>query len=114
MGLVVVLENLDGTVVAEALKLVEALQIDLPGGAMYCSQGPWEAARDLEYFFPHLADLPLERTLALIKPDGVAAGRVEGQTLEEMVEAVAADNGLLVSGKRQTSIQALVDWLVGC
>merc|ERR1740115_562600 len=103
MGLmqVIVLENLDGTVVDEALKLVESLQANVPAGAgLHCSQGAWEAARDLEYFFPHLNSLPLERTLALIKPDGIARGRMDGLTLEEMVEAKCAEAGLLVAGKR--------------
>jgi len=103
MGLmqVIVLENLDSTAVEETLKLVEALKTDSAGGRLYCSQNAWEAARDLEYFFPHLSSLPVERTLALIKPDGLSGGRINGQTLEEMVEAEVAEAGLLVTGKKQ-------------
>jgi nucleoside diphosphate kinase/adenylate kinase family enzyme len=108
MGLmeVLVLENLDGNVVDETMKLIEALEADpeFPKG-LYCSQGAWEAARDLEYFFPHLDSLPTERTLALIKPDGIRAGAIANQTLEQMVEAKVADAGLLIVGKGKLMLQ---------
>ena len=69
MGLVqvLVLENLDGDVVESTAAIVDALRADISANRLYCSPGSWEAARDLEYFFPHLSALPVERTLALIK-----------------------------------------------
>jgi adenylate kinase family enzyme/nucleoside diphosphate kinase len=109
MGLmdVLVLENIDGTAVEETMKVVAALEAkpEFPKG-LYCSQGQWEAARDLEYFFPHLDSLPTERTLALIKPDGMQKGTIGNQTLEEVVEAKVAEAGLLVVGKRQLVLEA--------
>mmetsp|Transcript_97952 Transcript_97952/g.153175 ORF Transcript_97952/g.153175 Transcript_97952/m.153175 type:complete len:1502 (-) Transcript_97952:162-4667(-) len=103
---VLVLETLNGTAVADTLKLKEALEADpdFPKG-FYCSPGSWEAARDLEYFFPHLDSLPVERTLALIKPDGLQKGAIGNQTLEEMVEATVVKAGLLITGKRKVALQ---------
>lgn len=102
---VAVLENLEGDILEETLKLVELLRADLPTGGFYCSQGAWEAARDLEYFFPHLGELPVERTLALIKPDGLARGTIDGQTLEQMVEDRVALAGLVITGKRLVTLK---------
>jgi nucleoside diphosphate kinase len=103
---VLVLEAINETAVDDALKLKEALEADpdFPKG-FYCSPGQWEAARDLEYFFPHLESLPIERTLALIKPDGLQKGAIAGQTLEDMVEAKVAEAGLLVVGKRRLVLE---------
>jgi len=103
---VLVLEALNGTAVEDTLRLKEALEVDpdFPKG-FYCSAGAWEAARDLEYFFPHLDSLPIERTLALIKPDGLQKGSIRNQTLEEMVESKVAEIGLLITGKRKLTLQ---------
>jgi adenylate kinase family enzyme/nucleoside diphosphate kinase len=103
MGLVqvLVLENLDGDVVESTAAIVDALRADISANRLYCSPGSWEAARDLEYFFPHLSALPVERTLALIKPDGIARGQMDGITLEEAIEAQVADAGLVIVGKRK-------------
>lgn len=99
---VLVLENLDGDVVEKTCELAEALNASYGPDFMYCSQGAWEAARDLDFFFPHLEQLPVERTLAIIKPDGLMqSGRVDNLTLEESVEARVANAGLLIVGKRR-------------
>lgn len=96
---VVVLENLDGNVVERTLELMETLKTEY--GEIYCSRGAWEAARDLEFFFPHLDQLPVERTLALIKADGLSKSAPDGKTLEDLVEAEAAAVDLVVVGKRR-------------
>jgi hypothetical protein len=49
---VVVLENLEGDVIETTSALLQAFQADFPGRGVYYSQGAWEAARDLEHFFP--------------------------------------------------------------
>jgi len=56
--------------------------------------------RDLEFFFPHHESLPTERTLALVKPDGIARGRIDGRTLEEFVESQVADAGIIIVAKK--------------
>jgi adenylate kinase family enzyme/nucleoside diphosphate kinase len=108
MGLVqvMVLENLDGDVVECAASIVESIRADIPQGSLYCSPGSWDAARDLEYFFPHLSALPVERTLALIKPDGLARGQMDGMTLEEATEAQVAEAGLVIVGKKRIKLDA--------
>eukprot|EP00927_Polykrikos_kofoidii_P047641 TRINITY_DN41900_c0_g1_i1.p1 TRINITY_DN41900_c0_g1~~TRINITY_DN41900_c0_g1_i1.p1 ORF type:complete len:1512 (+),score=345.39 TRINITY_DN41900_c0_g1_i1:119-4654(+) len=73
-------------------------------GSMYCSTSDWECLRDLEFFFPFLDALPTERTLALIKPDGLQHGSVDGQMLEEVAEERAAAAGLLVVRRQEMEL----------
>lgn len=107
---VVVLEHLDDDIIDRAPKLVQELQAQYTGesnvSAMFCSSTPWECMYYLEFFFPHLASLPLERTLAIIKPDGIAAGTRKKITLEEDAEAKAAAAGLLVVSKQKVTVTA--------
>lgn len=71
----------------------------------YCSSSPWEAMRDIEFFFPYLDTLPVERTLVLIKPDGLQKGEIDGQTLEGQIEAQVAVAGLFIVGKQPVVLQ---------
>eukprot|EP00747_Dinoflagellata_sp_TGD_P161703 gnl/TRDRNA2_/TRDRNA2_178467_c0_seq1.p1 gnl/TRDRNA2_/TRDRNA2_178467_c0~~gnl/TRDRNA2_/TRDRNA2_178467_c0_seq1.p1 ORF type:complete len:1499 (-),score=413.44 gnl/TRDRNA2_/TRDRNA2_178467_c0_seq1:56-4552(-) len=101
---VMAFENLDGDVVERTIELVEEFTEFSPG-AIYCSAGPWQAMRDLEFFFPHLDQLPVERTLALIKADGLSKGQKDGLTLEQVVESEVASLGLCIVGKRQMALK---------
>jgi len=98
---VLVLEHLDGDAIERTLAMQPEFGTFGAGTPrVYCSASPWDAVRDLEWFFPHLDALPVERTLALIKPDCV--GKVlEGQTLLQVVEQEAAAAGLFVVGTRE-------------
>eukprot|EP00913_Durusdinium_trenchii_P026721 g25068.t1 len=60
-------------------------------GSFYMSLDKWECQRDIEFFFPHLDALPVERTLAVIKPDALAQGEKNGKTVDQ-----AAALGLFV------------------
>jgi len=101
---VVVLEHLDGDVIERALKFHEELLKEYGAGSIYCSISPWECMRSLEFFFPHLDALPRERTLAIIKSDGIQAGAKSGQSLEQQAESLVALAGLLVVAKKQVRI----------
>lgn len=98
---VLVLEHIDGNVVDRALELRLQLEAELGPGLVYTSACEWSAARDLEYLFPHLDQMPVERTLAVVKADGIARGSIGGETLEEVVEREAGTMGLVVVGKRK-------------
>lgn len=98
---VVVIEHLDGDVIERAVILLEELQLIYGAGNMHVSQDTWECLRDTERFFPHLDAMPVERTLALIKPDALARGKVDRQTLEDLVEEKVAAAGLIVVAKRK-------------
>ncbi|CAE8599456.1 unnamed protein product, partial [Polarella glacialis] len=97
---VLVLEHLDGDVVEISLKLLEELHPTCGAGNIYCSQDRWECLHDIEFFFPHLDSLPVDRTLAVLKPAAMERGALEGRTIEQLVEDEAAAVGLFVVGKR--------------
>eukprot|EP00929_Paragymnodinium_shiwhaense_P015313 TRINITY_DN123389_c0_g1_i1.p1 TRINITY_DN123389_c0_g1~~TRINITY_DN123389_c0_g1_i1.p1 ORF type:complete len:1512 (-),score=471.27 TRINITY_DN123389_c0_g1_i1:162-4697(-) len=97
---VLVLEHLDGDVIERMVEFLPKLIEEHGEGSVFCSSSPWACMRDLEFFFPHLDSLPRERTLAVIKSDGLQAGQRNKQTLEEMAEALAAEAGLIVVAKR--------------
>jgi nucleoside-diphosphate kinase len=101
---VVLLEHLDGDVIDRAIGYVKELASEYGEDNIYCSQSLWESRRDMEFFFPHLDAAPVERTLALIKPEGIMKGEVEGQTLERHVEAAVAAAGLYVVGKKMIAL----------
>jgi len=112
---VLVLQHLEGEVIEKAYALVKELSETPPfkelaetygPGSIYCSQSKWETMRDLEFFFPHLDSLPTERTLALLKPEALAKGRVDGQTLEELVESEAAAMGLFIVARRRMTLKS--------
>lgn len=63
------------------------------------------ASGDVEFFFPHLDALPVERTLAVIKPDAIAQGEKGGKTVLQVVEDEAAALGLFVVSKQPLSPQ---------
>mmetsp|Transcript_66682 Transcript_66682/g.171704 ORF Transcript_66682/g.171704 Transcript_66682/m.171704 type:complete len:1489 (-) Transcript_66682:73-4539(-) len=92
---VVVLEHLDGEVIERTKALVAEL-----GESIYCSRGKWESMRDLEFFFPHLDSMQVERTLALVKADGLVKGKIDGKYLTEVLEEEAAAAGLFIVGER--------------
>jgi adenylate kinase family enzyme/nucleoside diphosphate kinase len=114
---VVVLEHLDG----EAIELAPALRGELGSDpdvqgfveSIYCSAGSWESMRDIEFFFPHLNSLPVERTLAVVKPDGLNMGMIQNKTLEQTVEDEVAALGLFVVAKKR-QIMAKPDAEVIC
>ncbi|CAE7312691.1 AK1 [Symbiodinium sp. CCMP2592] len=97
---VLVLEHLDGDVVERSLAMKEGLEEMYGKGSFYMSLDKWECQRDIEFFFPHLDALPVERTLAVIKPDAVQQGEKGGKTAEQVVEDEAAQLGLFVVSKQ--------------
>jgi len=101
---VLAVENLDGNVVEATCEFMREYAEVNGAGRMYCSQGEWHAARDLEFFFPHLDSLPVERTLALLKADAIVRGRLDGQTIEEAAEAEAAAAGLFIVGVQRMAL----------
>lgn len=105
LSTVVVLQHLDGDAIEKTIALVEELSEAHGVGSIYCSQSRWETMRDLEFFFPSLDSLPPERTLALIKADGISRGKVDGRTLEEVVESEAAAAGLFVVARRKMALR---------
>lgn len=98
---VVVVEHLEDDVLQMTADIVEALCREYGEGSIYTSRGLWEAERDMEFFFPHLDGLPVERTLALIKPDALGRGLGTGKTVQEVVIDEAAAVGLFVVGQQQ-------------
>eukprot|EP00440_Ansanella_granifera_P026489 gb/GFBE01028772.1/.p1 GENE.gb/GFBE01028772.1/~~gb/GFBE01028772.1/.p1 ORF type:complete len:586 (+),score=181.62 gb/GFBE01028772.1/:1-1758(+) len=80
--------------------MVEGLEEAYGKGSFYISMNKWECKRDIEFFFPHLDALPVERTLALIKPPAMELGEKDGKTLEQCIEDEIAALGLFVVGKR--------------
>jgi len=103
---VLLLEHLDGNVIELAAAFAEEKLKPAYGDlCCYSSGGSWEAMRDIEFFFPHLDALPVERTLMLIKPDGLQKGTIEGQTLEEQIESEVAAAGLVVVGKQRMALE---------
>lgn len=97
---VLVLEHLDGDVVERSLAMKEGLEEMYGKGSFYMSLDKWECQRDIEFFFPHLDALPVERTLAVVKPDAVQQGEKGGKTAEQVVEDEAAQLGLFVVSKQ--------------
>eukprot|EP00929_Paragymnodinium_shiwhaense_P112965 TRINITY_DN81225_c0_g1_i1.p1 TRINITY_DN81225_c0_g1~~TRINITY_DN81225_c0_g1_i1.p1 ORF type:complete len:1601 (+),score=458.56 TRINITY_DN81225_c0_g1_i1:48-4805(+) len=99
---VVVLEDLDDEdTTGRTRKCCEALSQELGAGCMFYSSSAWECLRLLEFFFPHLDALPTERTLVVVKSDGLAAGSKTGKTLEESLEEQTSAVGLLVVSRRE-------------
>mmetsp|Transcript_8490 Transcript_8490/g.20114 ORF Transcript_8490/g.20114 Transcript_8490/m.20114 type:complete len:1467 (+) Transcript_8490:60-4460(+) len=98
---VLVLEHLDGDVVERSLAMKEGLEETYGKGSFYMSLDKWECQRDIEFFFPHLDALPVERTIAVIKPDALQQGEKGGKTVEQVLEDEAAQLGLFVVGKTQ-------------
>eukprot|EP00928_Gymnodinium_smaydae_P064857 TRINITY_DN480_c1_g1_i2.p1 TRINITY_DN480_c1_g1~~TRINITY_DN480_c1_g1_i2.p1 ORF type:complete len:1698 (+),score=471.60 TRINITY_DN480_c1_g1_i2:89-5182(+) len=72
--------------------------------AIIVSRSSWECLRTVEFFFPYIDSLPVERTLAVVKSDGIAKGAVNGNTLEQEVEARANAAGLLIVGRRHEQL----------
>eukprot|EP00437_Effrenium_voratum_P048713 CAMPEP_0181525952 /NCGR_PEP_ID=MMETSP1110-20121109/69233_1 /TAXON_ID=174948 /ORGANISM="Symbiodinium sp., Strain CCMP421" /LENGTH=1445 /DNA_ID=CAMNT_0023656773 /DNA_START=54 /DNA_END=4392 /DNA_ORIENTATION=- len=97
---VLVLEHLDGDVVERSLAMREGLEELYGKGSFYMSMDKWECQRDIEFFFPHLDALPVERTLAVLKP-GAIEGDKNGKTVEQVVEDEAAALGLFVVAKQR-------------
>eukprot|EP00931_Biecheleriopsis_adriatica_P024991 TRINITY_DN1544_c0_g1_i1.p1 TRINITY_DN1544_c0_g1~~TRINITY_DN1544_c0_g1_i1.p1 ORF type:complete len:1441 (-),score=400.02 TRINITY_DN1544_c0_g1_i1:104-4426(-) len=97
---VLVLEHLDGDVVERCLAMVEGLEEVYGKGSFYLSVSLWECRRDIEFFFPHLDSLPVERTLAVLKPSAIEMGEMNGKTIQKLVEDEAAALGLFVVGTR--------------
>merc|ERR1719265_860934 len=58
----------------------------------------WQATRDINFFFPYMQSLPVERTYAMIKPDAVEKGAHE-KILEEIKRA-----GLLIVGQKHRKV----------
>jgi nucleoside-diphosphate kinase len=108
---VVVLEHVlapeDGGDAVEEVKkcFTEELCAKYGASSVYYCGTTWEAARGLEFFFPHLDLLPVERTLAIIKPDGIAKGAMGGNTLEAVAEERIAALGLHVVAMSQRCIR---------
>lgn len=100
-----VIDHLEGDAAERTPVLVQELTA-LFGPGIHCSQDRWECLRDLEFFFPFLDSLPVERTLALIKPDGAARGSVDGKTLEQVVEQEVAGAGLFIISKKNIVLDA--------
>jgi adenylate kinase family enzyme/nucleoside diphosphate kinase len=106
---VVVLEHVTpiekwGDVVPLSMELVnDSLVPKYGAGAIFCCGSDWECMRAIEFFFPYLDALPVERALAVIKPDGIAHEPIDGSTLEQALETKAADAGLVVVGKKLPS-----------
>lgn len=96
---VLLVEHLDGDVLERVLELVVTERSN--GGNIFCSTDSWECVRDMEFFFPHLDSMPVERTLAVLKPDGLARGVMDGRSLEQLVEAEAAAAGLFIAGRKR-------------
>jgi len=90
---VLVLEHLDGDVVQRCQQMMPAIK-EKYGDSFYQSMGEWECKRDMEFFFPALDALPVERTLCVLKPGA------DAPLLEQRVEEEAASFGLFVVGKR--------------
>eukprot|EP00435_Cladocopium_sp_Y103_P031288 s2932_g7.t3 len=97
---VLVLEHLEGDVVERALAMKEGLEEVYGKGSFYMSLDKWECQRDMEFFFPHLDSLPVERALAVIKPDAINQGQKEGKTVDQVLEDEAASLGLFVVAKQ--------------
>jgi len=109
---VLVLEHLDGDVVERCQQMIPAMTEKYGAGSFYESMDKWECKRDIEFFFPNLDALPVERSLCVIKPTALERGMMNGKTLEKLIEEEAASLGLFVVGKRQavltqTEAQAL-------
>jgi len=103
---VLILEHLDGDVTAQMLTLLQDDLKPVYGEFnVYCSASQWDAMRDIEFFFPHLDALPVERTLAVIKPDAIQKGAIDGMTLEQQLETQLAGAGLFVVGKQEMVLQ---------
>jgi len=105
LSTVLVVQHLEGEAIEKALALADELMETYGAGAIYCSPTKWETMRDLEFFFPHLDSLPTERTLAILKADGLAKGRVDGRTLEELVENEVAAMGLFIVAKKHMTLK---------
>jgi len=61
---------------------------------LYTSQSRWEALYDVNYFFPIVTGHPVERTLALIKPEVVQ------KQLESLIIGMIQKEGLIIVDKR--------------
>lgn len=103
---VLVLEHLEGDVVERALAMKEGLEEVYGKGSFYMSLDKWECQRDMEFFFPHLDSLPVERALAVIKPDAINQGQKEGKTVDQVLEDEAASLGLFVVAKQRLKLNA--------
>jgi len=103
---VLVLEHLDGDVVERFQQMLAPMTEKYGAGSFYESKDKWECKRDLEFFFPALDALPVERTLCVIKPTAMAA-TANGKTLAKLVEEEAASLGLFVVGKRQATLSQI-------
>lgn len=98
---VLVLEHLDGDVVERFPKEMLGGLVEAYGESSFCfSLNRWECKRDIEFFFPHLDSLPVERTLAVLKPPAIEMGSKGGKTIEQVLEDEATAVGLFVVGKR--------------
>ena len=91
---VLVLESAEGGTVDKVVEL-------LPGllekhGDIYVSASKWEAVRDIEYFFPYMDSLPVERTYAMMKPDVMEKGY-----REEILAEIQAKGLMIVGMKSQ-------------
>lgn len=103
---VLVLEHLEGDVVERALAMKEGLEEAYGKGSFYMSLDKWECQRDMEFFFPHLDALPVERALAVIKPDAIHQGQKDGKTVDQVLEDEAASLGLFVVAKQRLKLNA--------
>eukprot|EP00434_Breviolum_minutum_P041572 symbB.v1.2.036982.t1/scaffold5347.1/size28218/4 len=101
---VLVLEHLEGDVVERALAMKEGLEEVYGKGSFYMSLDKWECQRDMEFFFPHLDALPVERTLAVIKPDALTQGQKNGKMVDQVLEDEAASLGLFVVAKQRVKL----------
>jgi len=109
---VLIVEHLDGDVISRMSELVSGTFAAAYGeGGVYSSAGPWESLRDMEFFFPHLDAMPVERTLAIVKPDGLMKGLMGGKSLEQTIQEGISAAGLFIVGKKHmvlTDAQAQV------
>eukprot|EP00931_Biecheleriopsis_adriatica_P003691 TRINITY_DN105467_c0_g1_i1.p1 TRINITY_DN105467_c0_g1~~TRINITY_DN105467_c0_g1_i1.p1 ORF type:complete len:1485 (-),score=426.76 TRINITY_DN105467_c0_g1_i1:23-4477(-) len=101
---VLVLEHLDGDIVERTLAMAPAWEETFGTGSFFLSQDEWECKRDLEFFFPYLDNMSVERTLVVIKPPAVERGAMDGRTIEQTLEAEVAAVGLFVVGKRHAQL----------
>jgi nucleoside-diphosphate kinase len=95
-----------GDVIPLSVQLVESLVPKYGAGAIFSCGSDWECMRAIEFFFPYLDATPVERTVGVIKPDGIAHEQIDGKTLEQELENRAANAGLIVVGKKKTKLSA--------
>lgn len=101
-SVVLVLENVDVAIGCHAAcQLAEELRAIYGPGLYCCSKDvcDWQPQRDIEFFFPHLDAMPVERTLVVIKPDALMRGKVDGKALEQFVAEEAGAAGLFLLGR---------------